>query len=605
MDPQSKSKPPSARVFWLVWLTTLALVAGSFFSIWRFIPLADKATVFRQTSHGWEPLPPLASAGFGIHISDSGVAWVQTLKGLSRLEGASWRSYTKSDFGTEHGYIPGQFTLDGEDVWCATYEGMLHFDGKRWRRYPRNVTTALATSIAAARGQVWVIDREGNLSHFDGSAWAVRKVDLPGVPWNVWSARRPKLAVTGNGALWLAYQGLWRYDGVSWTRIPSASSEAELLGATPPGSYLDGGKRVVTGGGVWVFEGGEVVGYDVDGAPAVRYKLHDLGLTDSARVYGIAGQAPVFAVTSSQGLVWFDGNQWHRERLTRLGISIASSIAVAPDGSVWGIGSPTPSATSFVFLGACLASLILPVVAIVYPIWWRKRKARYQRQITQEAVLHATGTLPEDLQGPEPSGWKTAGGVVAFLVLGFGSYRMVKHYWPAAPLWVLPALFLAAHVVTTVTGSLKKRKPQPSDPIGPGGPPRYDWAKSHTAILGGLAVIVLLYGGSIARHYHIPWLATAPGIAFLFGGQFLFRAYEMFRGHRVEREIKACRYRKALEMLDGPLGWPSTGLWKLVRADVLFFSGRALEAEPIYERWWKPRKSRPVRRWRLNSSAGS
>jgi tetratricopeptide (TPR) repeat protein len=170
---------------------------------------------------------------------------------------------------------------------------------------------------------------------------------------------------------------------------------------------------------------------------------------------------------------------------------------------------------------------------------------------------------------------------VAFLVLGFGSYRLVRHYWPAAPTWLLPVAFLTIHLVATVTGSLKKRKPQPSDPIVPGGPSRYDWAKSQTAILGGLAVIVLLYGGSIARHFHIPWLAAAPGIAFLFGGQFLFQAYDTFRGHRVEREIKRCCYGKAIEMLDGPLGWPATGLCKLGRADALFFSGRARDAEPI------------------------
>ncbi len=112
-------------------------------------------------------------------------------------------------------------------------------------------------------------------------------------------------------------------------------------------------------------------------------------------------------------------------------------------------------------------------------------------------------------------------------------------------------------------------------------PPRYDWAKSGPAILGGLAVIVLVYGGSIARHFNIRWLAAVPGIAFLFGGRFLFRAFDMFRGHRVEREIKRCHYSQALQILDGPLGWPPTGVRKLSRVDALFYSGRAGEAEPI------------------------
>jgi tetratricopeptide (TPR) repeat protein len=129
--------------------------------------------------------------------------------------------------------------------------------------------------------------------------------------------------------------------------------------------------------------------------------------------------------------------------------------------------------------------------------------------------------------------------------------------------------------------SLKKRKPLPSDPIVPGGPPRYDWGKSIPAILGGLALVVLLYGNAIARHFKIRWLAAVPGIALLFGGRFLFHAYDLFRGRRIEGEIKRCRYAGALEMLDGPWGWPSTMLCKLLRAAALFFAGRAREAEPI------------------------
>jgi tetratricopeptide (TPR) repeat protein len=185
------------------------------------------------------------------------------------------------------------------------------------------------------------------------------------------------------------------------------------------------------------------------------------------------------------------------------------------------------------------------------------------------------------LQAPVPSPAQTAAGVAMGLVLSGVGYWLVKRRWPDAPVWLLPAFFVAAHIIATVTGSLKKRKPLPSDPIGPGGPPRYDWAKSLTAILGGLAVIVLLYGGSIARHFHIRWLAAIPGIAFLFGGRFLFQCYDGLRGYLVEREIKRCRYGKALEMLDGPLGWPSTALWKLMRTDALFCSGGVAEAETI------------------------
>ena len=578
MDPQSKSKPPSAKLFWLVWLTTLALVAGSIFLFYRYGPLAANAKVFRQTAQGWEPAPPLDSRGYNIRVSPSDVVWVQTARGLSRLDGTSWHHFTASDFGTERGRLAG-FALDGDEVWGAASDGVVHFDGKRWQRYSNVVAMEQATSIAAANRQVWVIDRAGNLSHFDGARWTVRKLDLPGVRWGAGSDRGPELAVTGHGTLWLAFQGLWRSDGASWTRITGTTNDAALLGTTSPGSYLLHGKSVNTLGEIWISYRGEMAGFDERGGPPVRYTLHDLGFLDSTTVYRIAGRAPFFAVTSDQGIVWFDGTRWHAEQLKSLGMVTASSIALSPDGSLWGIGYPSTSPQSVLYRSAAFANVILTLFALGFPLWWFSRKARHQGQITREAILHATGALPEDSE--EPSPWKTAGGVVLVLVLGGAGYGAVKHYWPATPTWLLPVFFLTAHLTTTFAGSLKKRKPKPSDPIGPGGPPRYDWAKSIPAILGSLAVAVLLYGGSIARHFHIGWLAAIPGVAFVFGGQFVFHAYEMFRVHRAEREIKGCRYGQALEMLDGPLGWPSTWFWKLVRADALFFSGRARDAEPI------------------------
>jgi len=577
MNAQSKAAP-SAKTLGLVWLATIALVGGFVVFLFQFGPLAAKSTAFRQTAHGWEPLPPLATLGTGIDISGAGVAWVQTLNGLSRLDGASWRSFTVSGCGAGPGYLHG-FALDGDQVWAIGPDAVIRFDGKRCRSYP-NISTRQGASIAALNGQVWVVDRDGNLSHFDGNVWAVRKVNLPGVKWSAWSGPIPTLAATANGALWLAYQGLWRYDGSSWTRVSGATGKAEVLGAAQPGPYVDQGKKIVTRGAVWVRDEEGVVGFDVDGAKFVRYQPRDLGLTDSATLYDVAGRAPVFAVASSQGLVWFDGSTWHHEQLKQLGMVTPTSVAVAPDGTVWGIGHPPVSAAiGALYRAAALIILFLPLITIGYTVWWFKRRARHQRQATREAVLHATGTPYP--QASEPSGVKSSAGVVMALALGFGVYWQVRKHWPDAPVWLLPAFFVAAHIVSTVMGSLKKRKPLPSDPIGPGGPPRYEWAKSSPAILGGLAVILLLYGGSIARHFHIPLLAAVPGIAFLFGGRFLFGAFDMFRARRVEREIKRCHYAQALQMLDGPLGWPPTGLWKLSRVDALFYSGRAAEAEPI------------------------
>ena len=581
MDAQSHKKPPNSKLFWLLWLSTLALTAASFSLILYTGPLAAKAKVFRQTAKGWEALPAPGSGVYGIQIAESGAAWVQTADGLSRFDGASWHLYTASDFGSRIGYFRGHFALDGDEVWGAAYEGVAHFDGRRWQFYSHAVATRHATSIAAAKGQVWVVDRDGNLSHFDGAHWAIRKLDLPGVHWDTSRSAVPKLAVTGDGALWLVFQGVWRCDGASWTRISGPSNQAALLGVNPPSVRVENGERVSRPGGIWIFDRGEVQGIRVDGETAVRYTRHQLGLEDSAEVYEAVARPPVFALATDQGLVRFDGKRWHGEQLPSLGLVSASHLALAPDGSLWGIGYPGVPAVSLLYRAAALACPFLVIAVIVIPIGWAARKFRYQRQAQREAVLHATGALPDDLQGSGSSPWKTACGVVVAIALSIAGYWAIKKYWPAAPLWLLPAIWLGIHVVSTVAGNLKKRKPLPSDPIGPGGPPRYDWSKSFTPIMGGLVVIALVYGGTIARYLHIPWLAAMPGLVFLFGGQFLFHAYDTFRCYLVEREIKCCRYAKALEMVDGPLCWPSTVLCKLIRTDVLFYWGRARDAEPI------------------------
>jgi tetratricopeptide (TPR) repeat protein len=89
----------------------------------------------------------------------------------------------------------------------------------------------------------------------------------------------------------------------------------------------------------------------------------------------------------------------------------------------------------------------------------------------------------------------------------------------------------------------------------------------------------------MADHLSVWWLAAIPGIAAVLGAQL------MLHGILIEREIKRCRYGKALKMLNRPLSWPSSGLYKSLRADTLFFSGRAQEAETILRELVAPRRN--------------
>lgn len=61
----------------------------------------------------------------------------------------------------------------------------------------------------------------------------------------------------------------------------------------------------------------------------------------------------------------------------------------------------------------------------------------------------------------------------------------------------------------TFQESLTKRKPKPSDPIGPGSPSRYDWGKTGSALAGG-AFVILLWNAD-----RLPMLSFLRGRMFL------------------------------------------------------------------------------------------
>lgn len=572
MDPQPQRRPPSAKVFWVVWPTLITLALGSLYYVVRHGPLAAKSTVFRWTPEKVETFP-VGQLSYPIRVSDRGVVWVQTIKGLSRLENGVWRTFPAAASATPYESFDHDFTLDGEEVWAAGPGSVVHFDGQHWTVYAEIAALHDVASIVAANGQAWTLDHEDNLAHFDGKTWTVSKVELPGVPSSALRAFHsrwlgPRLAAMGEGRLWLIFQGVWRYDGKSWTPVPGTSRDVRMLG-------------VLKGGALYVLSGSEVLGFDAKGAVRFRYDTSKLGT--SAMVYGVAGRWPTFVLAYSAGLYRFDGNNWKLERKSQFGMSRLSDVAVAPDQSIWGIGYQLPekAAYSRAETASLLGTLLLPVIVVVYPLWYRGRKARYQRAAAKQALLHATGELPSDLKRKDDPAWMTAVGVVIMLSAIYGTYWAAKKFWPAAPIWLVPVCFLALHAGSTFVLSLKPRKAMPNDPIHPGGAREIDWAKSWPPILGGLAVIVLLYGRVIARSLHLPYVAAMPGFAMLLGGQFLFQMYDRFRARRVEQQVKRADYAKARKILDGLLAWPPTALWKLTRAETLLYSGKPEEAEPI------------------------
>src|SRR5262249_4151647 len=149
--------------------------------------------------------------------------------------------------------------------------------------------------------------------------------------------------------------------------------------------------------------------------------------------HAVAGRPPTLVIGGA-GLSWFDGTQWRRDPLRSLGLAGARSVAVAPDHSVWGVGYPEIPEKTLLDHAAWYASWTFPFLAVFYPVYWRWRRRQFQRQVARDALLHATGSLPDDMQA-EPSGWKIGGGVVVVLFAVGAGYGLLKAYWPAAPVW--------------------------------------------------------------------------------------------------------------------------------------------------------------------------
>jgi len=496
-------------------LLLLALVFAGMHLWIRWMPSSLPHTaVFRQTDSGWQRLPPLAGNLEILRISPRGTVWASTWSpdGLSRLEGGTWRRYGSADFGTTSDSI-GRFTLDGEDVWAAALEGVLHWDGRRWQCYRNAGASSHASSIVAAGGQVWTISYQGVLSHFAGGQWTTRQVDLPGLKKTGDSYIMPlALARTSDGALWLLWKGLWRFNGASW--IPTAPRGLDLTYPRLAG---------VDGNSIWVSDWKSLWSISSDGSTATAHSRAQMGLTEDESIDSSVSSQGRTWFTTGDGIVEFDGAAWRRIAPPREGVTEIESVQLAPDGKLWVIGSiPNPAYERWRHLyWAVPLALLLGMLAGL--AWLYRRSSRHrllEHQRVRQAVEHATGEAPEALLRTEKkltraSSWWGGLAFVGTIVGALIGYTLLRRIWPTAPSWTFLVIALALHVGGTLLHSLVKRTPKPWDPIGPGGPPRYEWAKSWKTLAGAVAVFLLMNVPEVPQFVagHFVWIWAAFGLA--------------------------------------------------------------------------------------------
>jgi streptogramin lyase len=268
----------------------------------------------------------------GIEVAPDGSLWfnhaIEGGGGVTHFDGTIFTHYDESNG------LPTNLVLwyhaiavqPNGDVWVGTHEnGVMHFDGENWGTHTKadglGGDTVVAVTVAP-NGDVWCI----------GDGISRRRDDT----WADWSLQTLGLApfafsvgVCSDGEVWVGGMRMACYDGEAWT------FRAHLLPTGPATAVA-----VAPDGSVWV--GGDGM-TRFDGENRQHHSRQEMGLGQFGD-FGIGSIAIdddglVWAATSGQGVVRFDGDDWTRfTSADGLLDDGAFSVAIGHDGAVW-VGS--------------------------------------------------------------------------------------------------------------------------------------------------------------------------------------------------------------------------------------------------------------------------
>jgi tetratricopeptide (TPR) repeat protein len=575
-------KPP--RFAWIasiaVPLIVFTALGGALKLLTRWRPASMESgtsAVFRQSGGGWQRLPALPGRPQSLRVSPGGTVWASTWTyehgdTLARLRDGSWQYYTRTDFGTRESYGSPGFVLDGEEVWLALAGGVVHWGGHHWQLYAE----VAASAIVASPGTVWAIDRKGALSRFAGGQWKTLTREAPGGVWDEKSeyTYSTHLACTSDGALWLVHNGLWRFDGAAWRAVTFDSQNFAafgLLGAT--------------GDRIWLWDDHDLRSISMDGKTQTVYGQKQTGLARAEQMYEATARDGHIYFAAWRGILEFDGAAFHHLTPPKDGVRGVFSLRSGPGGELWALGYiPNPRyKTALVAHSAGLLAILLAMLAV--PVWMVRRHKRdrlREHQHARQAVEHATGAAPEQLQRAEQrltkeSSWWGASVSVSLPLISLAAYSALRAFWRSAPSWSFLLLAAAFHVAYVLWRSLAKRTPKPWDPIEPGGP-GYDWGDVRKGLPGTIGLFLLMNFDAVNRYVGDPfvWVLRVLGV---------WGLYHIVTTYLLNAALKRGDYDAALTVItkSRPFG-PNSAKALKQRGLVLLLAGRYREAEDVLRR---------------------
>jgi ligand-binding sensor domain-containing protein len=271
-----------------------------------------------------------------VAIAADGGVCAGTDRGVSCLQDAQWVTYVLD--GPVSNLVPSIAVAPDGTVWAGSGQpvpapenvgrGVSRFDGERWVGFTQEDGLADDTVVDIAiepSGVVWFVtgdpdDPPGGVSRFDGATWTTFGAEEGPIPEDVRS-----IAVGPDGVVWFASRyGLTRYD-------PSLEAGPDE-GAWK--TYDVSAIRVAVGGEgtVWLAHDGGGISRFVRGK---RYGVRGLS---TRRIQCIAAglDGTLWVGTVDDGVLHFDGESWTAYTIDDgLLDDYVVDIAVAADGVVW------------------------------------------------------------------------------------------------------------------------------------------------------------------------------------------------------------------------------------------------------------------------------
>ncbi len=273
------------------------------------------------TADGLIAAPVLAMAE-----DSSGTLWFGTDQGITRSDGADWRSTDSVSVRS----VRALLAMGPDEVWCGTASGIATLDRDMQVRSVLTVAStagglvsdAVRSLMLDARGHVWVGTDHG-VSELDRSAGTWTN-SLPGVAVR-------SIAGDRAGGVWLGTNaGAYRYHPDSlpqWKSFPRGGVKDDIAAI-----FVSRGGQVWTGwpanadlGGVSMLDGMSWVDYRWAETPTLRF-VEVQGITENP-----AGN---IWIGHGQGLSRFDGRTWRSYRADLA--DPVSCIHVDGPGNIWG-----------------------------------------------------------------------------------------------------------------------------------------------------------------------------------------------------------------------------------------------------------------------------